>query len=199
MSDNELIRSVLGESYIEVGVASVYVDDDIQGGCEVGVSINNGSGGTVPKVKGSGVGMVDAMFSAFKSYFATEYESLDSIELQDFKVVLTKGKPAGYHLSNVPGTDAYCQAQLTIKNSYGRHFNFSSVSCSLAAATALGVAQAVEHFMNAERAYVALHAALKDAKERNRIDLITRYTREMSEVVKCTSYASVLARIQKEL
>jgi len=55
----------------------------------------------------------------------------------------------------------------------------------------------VEHFLNAERAYVALLAALRDAGERDRQDLVTRYTRELSEVVRCTSYTDLLADSQE--
>ena len=201
MSDNELLRKVLGESYLAVEIAGMFIDDDAYGGCKVNISTANEN--PVPQATGFGIGLVDAMFDAFKRHYAKEYESLESIELHDFKVTLTKkktvrtGKPLKHH--GVPGTDRHCEAIITIRNSYGRHFDFVHVSHSLTACTGRVVAQAVEHFINAERAYIALHAALRDAKERNRQDLVTRYTAELAEVVKCTSYASVLERIKQEV
>ena len=58
---------------------------------------------------------------------------------------------------------------------------------------------AVEYFVNAERAFITLHHARMDAKERRRDDLIVRYTRELAEVVKSTSYAEVIENMKKDL
>jgi hypothetical protein len=65
--------------------------------------------------------------------------------------------------------------------------------------TAKVVIAAVEYFANAERAFVTLHNARRDALARGREDLVARYTAEMAEVVKETSYAEVIANIRKEL
>jgi len=191
MSENELLRSVLGKGYIEIAVHNVIVDDDTYGSCVVGIDISTNTDNPAYRVKGGGVGMVDAMFGAFREHFSSEYESLKTIELSDFKVTLTKKRAANYG-SKIPGTDAYCETHLQVRNSYGRAFDFVVSSCSLVASAALVVARVVEHFLNAERAYIALHGALEDARQRNRQDLVTRYTKELAEVVKCTSYTSIL-------
>jgi hypothetical protein len=57
----------------------------------------------------------------------------------------------------------------------------------------------VEYFVNAERAFMTLYRSRKDAQERHRSDLVARYTHEMAEVVKSTSYAEVIENIKKEL
>jgi hypothetical protein len=46
-------------------------------------------------------------------------------------------------------------------------------------------------FINAERAYVQLQLALKDASDRRRSDLVTRYRQQMSTLVAATSYAEL--------
>ena len=54
-------------------------------------------------------------------------------------------------------------------------------------------------YFNAERAFLTLHNARRDALARGREDLVARYTAEMAEVVESTSYAEVIANIRKEL
>lgn len=188
----KLIQKVLRDSYLDINVAGVAIDDDMHGGCGVHLAVDG------QDLVGGGVGAVDAVFDALKSHYVTEYESLGTIELSDFKVTLS-GKRARRMQSGVAGTDSYCECNLWISNSYGTTFDFTASDCSLAAAVARVIALGVQHFINAERAYIALHRAYEDAKERNRTDLASRYLAEMSEIVKSTSYASVLERISQKV
>jgi len=190
-SANELIRGVLGKDYLELKVNKVIIDDDTQGKCKVYLYINGS------ELTGDGIGFVDAMFDAIKKHYAKKYESLTTIQLNDFKIVLT-GKKSNHTVSKTEGTDAFCVAYLTLKNHYGTSFNFQASSCSLATAAARSIAGGSEYFINAERAYVALQRALEDAKGRNRQDLVRRYTLGLSEVVKSTSYTQVLNKIPRE-
>lgn len=57
----------------------------------------------------------------------------------------------------------------------------------------------VDHFVNSERAFVTLYNARQDAQQRGRVDLVGRFTAELAEVVKSTSYTEVIARMQREL
>jgi len=57
----------------------------------------------------------------------------------------------------------------------------------------------VEYFVNAERAFVTLSHARKDALARGRADLVARYTAELAEVVRSTSYAEIIDTLRKEL
>lgn len=52
--------------------------------------------------------------------------------------------------------------------------------------------QALELFINAEIAILKCYVSLKDAKVRNRIDLIEKYTEQMSELVKLSCFAETL-------
>jgi hypothetical protein len=65
--------------------------------------------------------------------------------------------------------------------------------------TARSVLACVQYFINAERAFLTLYNARRDAIARGREDLVARYTAEMAEVVEATSYAEVIANIRKEL
>lgn len=191
---NELIRKVLGEKYLSIDVCSIRIDDTIHGGCTVNIGLDIEQTSVLFEStlsEGVDQGMVDAVFSAFKYKFSKEYESLKHITLKEFKVTLKRVVSNVSSWSEVPGADRACEAEITVKNSYGRDFFFAHTSHSLTAAVVKVMTKAVEHFINAERAYVALHVALEDARDRERADLVSRYILEMSEVVKLTSYAEV--------
>jgi len=143
--------------------------------------------------KGEGVGQVDAIFDALRAHYADEYNSLRSIELHDFNVKLDR---RARHRRD--GGDAVCKVILEIKNSRNDLFDFADSSRSLAASSALAVAAAVEFFINSEKAFVVLHKALANAKERNRQDLVVKYTGHLASVVRNTSYTEVIARLNGE-
>jgi len=67
------------------------------------------------------------------------------------------------------------------------------------ASSARAVVAGIEYFINAERAFIILHHSLIDARERQRPDLVTRYTQEVAEVVKSTSYAEVIENLKKDM
>ena len=97
------------------------------------------------------------------------------------------------------GVDAVGRVTLDVTNSEGRHFSFTDASRSVTTSTARAVLACVQYFVNAERAFLTLHNARRDALARGREDLVARYTAEMAEVVEATSYAEVIANIRKEL
>ena len=191
----DLIRQALGEEYISLGVFSILVEDNMYGQCFVRIQLKNG-----PPIEGVGIGQVDATFNAFITHYAEEYQSLRSIELSKFNVRICKAtsKNADKLCRGLNGSDARCEVELEIKNSWGNYFNFSSAAHSLTAATSHAIASAVEFFLNSERAFRAVYVALTDARERNRTDLITRYTRELSVLVKSTSYAKTIERLVQD-
>lgn len=186
-----LIRRVLASNYLELGWARLQIDE-LPDGSAVKATVTEG--GTTVEVEGKGVGLVDALHAALLSRYAREYQSLTTIQLASFVVdadITTK--------KVVAGVDAVAKVRLDVTNSEGRHFTFIDASRSVTASTARVVLQMVQYFVNAERAFLTLHNARRDAIERGREDLVSRYTAEMAEVVESTSYAEVIANIRKEL
>ena len=192
LEHEQLIRRVLGANYLELGLARLAMDEDPQSGSTVRVTVNEG---TQPvEVEGKGVGLVDALYSGLLARYGREYQSLKSIQLVGFHVaadIQTKKAMAG--------VDAVGKVSLDVTNSEGRHFSFTDATRSLTMSTAKTVIAAVQYFVNAERAFLTLHNARRDAIARGREDLVSRYTAEMAEVVEATSYAEVIANIRKEL
>jgi hypothetical protein len=191
----DLIKKVLGADYVEHQIVGLILEEDYeQHKSKVRLGLANSDGEKRYEIEGEGVGLVDALTHALTTRFSPEYQSLKSIEFTGFSVGAqfdTKKDPTG--------SDAIGNVSLEVRNSEGRQFTFSDSSRSVATSAARAVLAAVEYFVNAERAYITLYRALKDAKDRDRPDLVGRYTRELSEVVKSTSYTEVIEKIRKEL
>ncbi|MBA3538233.1 MAG: hypothetical protein H0T79_01270 [Deltaproteobacteria bacterium] len=187
-----LIRKVLGANFLELRVARLAIEEIPDEGNSVKLTVLEGD--QRHEVEGRGVGVVDAIHAALLSRYAREYQSLNSLRLIGFHVaadIETKKAQAG--------VDAMGKVTLDASNSEGKHFSFSDTSRSVTASTARAVLAMVQYFINAERAFLTLHNARRDALARGREDLVSRYTAEMAEVVESTSYAEVIASIRKEI
>lgn len=192
LDHEQLIRRVLGTNYLQLSIVKLVVEDDPTDGSKVKAHITEGS--EPVDVEGKGVGVVDAFWNALLARYAREYQSLKTIQLAGFKVdadIQTKKASAG--------VDAVGKVTLDVTNSEGRHFTFTDASRSVTTSTARSVMACVQYFINAERAFLTLYNARRDALARGREDLVSRYTAEMAEVVEATSYADVIANIRKEL
>jgi len=187
-----LIRRVLGTNYLQLGLAKLLIEEDPNSGASVKITVSEGE--TPVEVEGKGVGVVDALYGALLGRYAREYQSLKTIELASFAVAADVGTKKAN-----AGVDAVGRVTLDVRNSEGRHFIFSHASRSVMTSTACAVLLCVQYFVNAERAFLTLYNARRDALARGREDLVARYTREMAEVVEATSYADVIANIRKEL
>lgn len=187
-----LIRRVLGTNFLQLAMNKLVVEEDPNDGSKVKAVITEAS--EQVEVDGKGVGVVDALWNALLSRYAREYGSLKTIQLAGFQVA------ADMQSKKVQaGVDAVGRVTLDVTNSEGRHFTFTDASRSVTTSTAKVVLACVQYFVNAERAFLTLHNARRDALARGREDLVARYTAEMAEVVEATSYAEVIANIRKEL
>lgn len=187
----ELIKKVLGANVLELKLGRLAIEEaDYTTSAKLTVL----EGDQTIEVHGNGVGVVDAIFNGIVERYAREYQSLKSLQLTGFSVGadLQTKKAA-------PGVDAVGQVILDIMNSEGRRFTFSDQSRSVTISISRAVLKVVQYFVNAERAFLTLHNARRDALARNREDLVSRYTAEMALVVESTSYAEVIANIRKEI
>lgn len=187
----QLVRRVLGTNYLELKLSRLAFEE-YDKTTMAKVTVYEGDQTAV--VEGKGVGVVDAIFAGLCDRYAREYQSLKTIQLTSFHVdadIETKKAQAG--------VDAVGRVTLEVTNSEGRRFTFSDASRSVTISIARAVIAMVQYFINAERAFVTLYNARRDALSRGREDLVSRYTAEMAEVVESTSYAEVIANIRKEL
>lgn len=188
----ELIRRILGDGYLELRLAKLSSEEVPELAARVTVEVTER--GQPTTIEGEGVGPIDALWGALIGRYAREYQSLKSLTLASFHVsaaVESKRRKAGL--------DALARVEVAVMNSEHRRFVFIDESRSVTASAARNVIAVVEYFVNAERAFVTLSHARKDALARGRQDLVTRYTAELSEVVKSTSYAEVIEALRREL
>jgi hypothetical protein len=187
-----LIRRVLGANYLDLALHKLAVEDTPSDGTVVKASVTER--GTQVEVEGKGVGVVDALYSGLLGRYGGEYQSLTSIQVVGFSV-----SPQLETKSSDSGVDAVGTVTIDVENSEGKHFTFSDTSRSVTTSIARAVLAVVQYFVNAERAFLTLDHARKDALERGREDLVARYTAEMAEVVESTSYAEVIESIRRGL
>ncbi len=192
-ADNlDLIRRILGTGYLELRLARLHTEETPEVAAKVTVEVTEN--GTPTSIEGDGVGPIDALWGCLIARYSKEYQSLKSIQLASFSVsaqLETKRRKAGL--------DALGVVEVAVVNSEGRRFTFKDESRSVTASAARAVIGVAEYFVNAERAFVTLSHARRDAVARGRHDLISRYTAELAEVVRSTSYAEVIEALRREL
>jgi hypothetical protein len=190
-----LVREAMGPEYVALRVDRVHFEEDLaRNESHVRAELRNELSGERQQVEGKGVGLVDAFFQALVGRLATEYPSLKTIEFSKFQIdgrLETK--------KQLQGADAEGEVTLVVRNSERREFEFKDASRSITASALRAVLQAVEYFVNSERAFVAVWQRLEDAKARNRDDLVQSYTAQLIELVKNTSYSEVIEGIKKNL
>lgn len=186
-----LIRRVLGANFLEMKLTRLVIEE-VDSASTVRLTVAEGE--PTFEVEGKGVGVVDAAWNALLDRYAREYQSLKTIQLSEFE-----GRADIETKKGQAGVDAMVKVTLDVTNSEGRHFTFNDASRSMTSSAARAVIAMVQYFVNAERAFVTLHNARRDALARGREDLVSRYTAEMAAVVESTSYAEVIANIRKEL
>lgn len=202
-----LIRRVLGSNYLELGLTRLAADEEASENPERAVSVRlfivekGTTSEAVVEVDGAGAGLVHAVYAAVLSRYGREHQSLHTIQVVEYAVLADVAGTSS--LGGRRGVDAVGDAvgKVTIEaqNSEGRRFTFSDSSRSVTASTARAVLAMVQYFLNAERAFITLDHARRDALERGRADLVSRYTAEMAEVVESTSYAEVIGAIRSRL
>lgn len=187
-----LIQQVLGEDYLALKVIHYRLSEELgaDSTCQVNLRLRH-IGGDV-EIEGRGAGFIDAAYHGLMHHFAQEFESLRTIKFTGFEV---SGKMDTGHDQ---GLDAEAVITLTVQNAEGHGFVFDSAGRSTVAAALQAVVAAAEFFVNSERAFLRVHTALVDARQRNRADLIQSYTAKLAELVNTTSYSEVIERIRRE-
>lgn len=191
----KLLRELLSDHYTHLHVNRVKIEENLEKkmttiDCEVADECT----GEKFDIIGRGVGLINAFFQGMVDRFASEYPSLKTIRFSSFAVQA--------HLDtkqDFAGTDAEGEVTLQIANSEGNLFRFTHVSRSVITSTIITTLLGMEYFINSERAFVAMYHALKDAKERNRSDLVQRYTNTLATLVQNTSYSEVISKIRSEI
>jgi hypothetical protein len=194
-STRDLIRQILRDDYLAPVVEAYSATESVADGapCRIEVRLHHEGQSQSATIEGEGVGFVDAVCQGLIAHYAREFRSLETIQFTGFAVRARMDTTrAG------TGSDAVGVVSLTVRNSEGNLFEFERQGRSLVATAVSVVVEALEHFVNAERAFISVYKALQDARERGRSDLVQTYTAQLTELVRTTSYTQVIERIKAE-
>lgn len=191
----DLMRELLADSYTHLRVNRVLIEEDLEKQ-DTSVSCEVTDEATEEKfvIAGKGAGAIDAFFQAMVERFATEYPSLKTIRFSAFSVQARLDTRKEFS-----GADSEGEVTLEIENSEGKMFRFTHSSRSVIGSGIITTLLGMEYFINSERAFVSIYHAMKDAKERNRPDLVQRYTDTLAKLVQNTSYSEVISKLRKEM
>jgi len=190
-----MVRETLGEDYIELEMQRYSLTEDLSTGQASIVSqLRQVGNGPLRPIEGAGVGLVDALFKGIQLAMSEDYPSLSHIHFAAFAVAADFGAINGGSGSDAPGT-----VHAVVENHAGRRFEFDHTSPSISASSVAVVLQAVEHFVNAERAVLRVYSWVADAQRRSRVDLVERYTARLADLVQNASYSETIERTRAEL
>jgi hypothetical protein len=191
----KFMRELLGEGYTHLHVNRVLIEEDLEKkSTAINCEVTDEPTGESFVIAGKGVGLVNAFFQGMVDRFANDYPSLKTIRFSSFSVQAHLDTKQDY-----AGTDSEGEVTLQVANSEGKLFRFTHVSRSVIGSAIITTLLGLEYFINSEKAFVSMYHALKDAKERNRSDLIQRYTDRMALLVQNTSYSEVINKIRSEI
>jgi hypothetical protein len=190
-----LMRELLNEDYTHLRVNRVLIEENLEEeSTSVSCEVTEEASGEKFVIAGMGAGAIDAFFQGMVERFATEYPSLTTIRFAAFSVQARLDTKKEYS-----GADSEGEVMLVIENSDGKAFRFVHSSRSVIASGIITTLLGMEYFINSERAFVTVYHAMKDAKERNRHDLVQRYTNTMAILVQNTSYSEVISKLREEM
>ncbi len=189
----ELIAEVLDGTELRLRVDSYRLDENLKSGSvAVRCELHDERTGQRDVIEGQGVGLIDAVFQGLIALYSEKYPSLRSIRFSDFSM---KAEVATAHIA--ARSDMAAVVTLRVANSEDREYVFTHSSPSITRSSLAVVCQAVEFFINSERAFIAVYRALRHARSQNRDDSVTRYTTQLTTLVEATSYSEVIAQIRK--
>ena len=139
----------------------------------------------VKELPGKGVGIVDAGFNALSDGFGEQFKSLSTIQLSDLYFQVDHS--AGRELSLKSKT----KMKLEFRNDSKDKMCFSEKTTSMSFTSISVLVKAFEFYINCENLFKRLKFLIKDADQRGRSDVASKYRYNLSKVVEVTSYEVV--------
>ena len=187
-----IVKDILGEDFVGIDISQFILREDIQNSCSqisCFLTLKNGTTDSI-LIEGTGSGMVDALFSSIIEQLSDKYSSLRQIELADFALKVKFKESRRWRKSDAP-----VEIRLALRSEGNRRLYFKAQSSSLVGTAIVGMQKAFEYLVNAEIAVIRLRKDIYDAKERNRTDLVSLYTKQLTELVRIISYEQTIKDI----
>ena len=137
------------------------------------------------EVSGDGVGLVDAGFNTLVNHFSKHYPSLATIELSDLYFQIdTKGEQSVNLKSKT-------LMKLEFSNFRKNKTFFENRTTSIGFTAISVLIKAIEFYINSELLFKRIRFLIKDAEDRSRYDVASKFKYILSKVVEVTNYQDV--------
>jgi len=195
--NEEIVQEVLTEKRLQFSIEDLVIKEAMANEvtsieCELLVENIEGEAITY-NIKGTGKGLLDALFNALITKLVDDCHSLSNLRLEEFQVCVDE-KDLRKLRRQGRGTDAHVEISLIINNGCGKLIPFRSRHRSIIAASVDVVIRTVEFFVNSERAVLRLKGLIENASSRGRADLAEQYMLMLSSLVCNTSYEESLKK-----
>lgn len=130
-----------------------------------------------------GRGFVDSLFAGLHGSFLKEFKSLERIKLQDLKV-----NPLIGSAKTSLAADAPISVLLSVYVEKNGIAEFQNKSHSIINSSFVIVLEAFQFYINCERVFDKIQLIMKDAKSRNRGDLVSQSMYDLSKITEVNNY-----------
>jgi len=184
---HEIVHETLGANYVNLSIGDFILHENGKGNkSQVKCKLIFSNDWENLHIKGAGAGVVDALFDSMLSFFCKDFFSLQQVQFEDFSMEIK------FKSFKVRPTDAPVEMKIALINKWKKRIYFSAQSRSMMLAAIGAITKAFEYLINAETAFKQLQSDIKEAKSRNRVDLVNKYTHQAAELVSLISYEDVL-------
>jgi hypothetical protein len=179
---NKIIENILGENKVTIFIGN-FVLREREERKESHIACDMILKDKTIKIKGAGSGAVDALYGSIISRMAKEYPSLKSVKFEDFSIRV-KFK----HSRRWNKADAPVEIKMVLRSDNRNNLYFSAESSSLMVAAIAVIRKAITFLINSELSIKQLQKDIQSARDRNRNDLVSEYTLQLSEVIYVANY-----------
>jgi len=186
-----VVKEVLAGDYWALNINNLSIEEDL---CKKTTRIScqvhlNDESFVVEEV---GRGPIDALFNGLKDNLKKSYLSFHGLNFYEFSISGDVGVPSSDMSSEVE-----CTLSISSVN-VQKPLIYRCRDASINRAAICVVLNAVEYYVNSERAMRKLKKWAKDAQNRNRADLLQKNVLKMSKLLEGVSYKDTLAAINNE-
>ena len=182
----KVINRTLGESKTVLGPIFIKAEEEFSSGATLTSFSFRISGPRIEDVTLSNIPgkvFVDGIFRGLDKYFTPDFPSLKKIRLSDFKV-----NPSFSNSRKSMGTDAQATVVLSVHVSDHGIAEFCHKSRSMMYSSFVSALNAYQFYVNCERSFDKIQFFLKDARERNRGDIVSQCTYNLSRLTEVNTY-----------
>ena len=186
-----VVKEVLAGDYWDLSIDELSIEENLlkkftKVACLVHLNDENFA------IEETGRGPIDALFNGLKNNFKKSYLSFHGLNFYEFSISGDVGDSSLDMASEVE-----CTLSITSVN-VQKPLIYRCRDASINRAAICVVLSAIEYYINSERAMRKLKKWAKDARERNRGDLLEESVLKMSKLLEGVSYEAALATISDE-